>query len=320
MRRLLAARLVQSLIVVFLVTTISFFLIRLAPGDPFSYEGPSVSPAVRAELRRQYGFDRPLLEQYVRYLGTVARGNLGYSVVRRQPVSQALAEALPRTLLLMGVALVLSFAAGIAIGAAQAVWRGSRFDRAASGVLLFFYSLPDFWLALLILLAFAYWVPLFPAGGVKDVLMYDYLGFWGRLGDRLRHLVLPATTLVLLTAAAIARYQRSAMLEVLPLDFVRTARAKGVPERAVVARHALRNALLPIVTLIGLVLPGFVGGALFVEKIFSWPGMGYLTLGAISTRDYDLVTAGVIVGGAMVAIGNLLSDVLYAVVDPRLRG
>jgi peptide/nickel transport system permease protein len=318
-RRFVAARLVQSLIVVFLVTTISFVLIRLAPGDPFSYEAPNVSPAVRAQLRQQYGFDRPIHEQYARYLGAVARGDLGYSISRRQPVTLALAQTLPRTLLLMVLSIALSFTIGVTIGAAQAVWRGSRFDHASSGGLLFFYSLPDFWLALAMLLAFSYWLPVLPSGGMIDVVMHDYMTVWQRIGDRVRHLILPVTTLVLLTSAAVARYQRSAMLEVLPQEFVRTARAKGLPERQVIMRHALRNALLPVITLLGLVLPSFVGGALFIEKVFSWPGMGYLTLNAISTRDYDVVTAGVIVGGVMVALGNLVSDLLYAVADPRLR-
>ena len=319
MKRFLAARLLQSLIVLFLVTTISFVIIHAAPGDPFSYDSPNVPPVVKARLRHEYGYDRPLPEQYARYLGNVARGNLGYSVARREPVTSAIAAALPNTLLLMGVALTLSFAIGIALGAAQAARRDTWFDRSVSATLMFFYSLPDFWLALAILLGLTYWLPVFPSGGMIDVVMHDYLPFWGRVLDRLKHLVLPATTLVLLTAAAIARYQRAAMLEVLPLDFVRTARAKGVPERQVLGRHALRNALLPTVTLIGLVLPMVVGGTVFVEKIFTWPGMGLLTVNAIDTRDYDLVLAGVILGGIMVAIGNLVSDVLYAVVDPRVR-
>jgi peptide/nickel transport system permease protein len=318
-RRGLAARALQSLIVVFLVTTISFALVRLAPGDPFSYESPAVSAQMRAQLRHQFGYDRPLVVQYGRYLANVARGELGYSFSRRQPVATAIAHALPRTLLLMSVALVLSFALGIALGALQAVWRGTRFDRWTSAVLLFFYSVPDFWLALVILLAFAYWLPLLPAGGMIDVVMHDYMGPWQAFMDRVRHLLLPAVTLVLLTAAGIARYQRAAMLEVLPLDYVRTARAKGLGERRVISRHALRNALIPVVTLLGLALPSLVGGAVFVEKIFSWPGMGLLTVNAIGTRDYDLVTAGVIVGGVMVAAGNLLADLLHAAIDPRLR-
>jgi peptide/nickel transport system permease protein len=169
------------------------------------------------------------------------------------------------------------------------------------------------------LLLFAYWLPIFPAGGIVDATMYEYLGFWGRLWDRLRHLALPALTLTLLTTAAVARYQRSAMLEVAELDFVRTARAKGLPERQVIGRHALRNALLPVITLLGLMLPLIVGGAVFVETVFAWPGMGLLAADAIAARDYPLITATVAVGGVMVAAGSLIADVLYAVADPRVR-
>ena len=320
MRRFLAARLLQSLVVVLLVTTISFFLIRLAPGDPFSFEGGlSMSPALREQLREQYGYKQPLPIQFALFVGNVARGNLGYSHSLHRGVGTAIAEALPRTLLLMSVALVLSFLVGMGVGVIQAARRGTLLDRSLANVLLLFYSLPDFWLALIILLAFAYWLPIFPAGNMIDQAMHDYMSFGGRLYDRLYHLVLPALTLTLLAAAGIARYQRTALLEVLPQDFVRTARAKGVAERDVVLKHALRNALLPVITLLGLFLPALVGGAFFVEKVFAWPGMGYLAATAIGTRDYDLVTGTVIVGGVMVTLGSLVADLLYAVADPRLR-
>jgi peptide/nickel transport system permease protein len=319
-RRYLAARLLQSLIVVLLVTTISFFLIHLAPGDPFSFGGDStMSSAVRERLRAQYGYDRPAAEQFLLFLGNVARGRLGYSHSMHRDVGTVLAGAVPRTLLLMAVALLASFALGIAIGAFQAVRRGSWWDRSASGLLLLFYSIPDFWLALMALLAFAYWLPLFPAGGMVDPVMHDYLSLGGRVRDVAAHLVLPALTLALLSAAGVARYQRAALLDVLPQDYVRTARAKGLAERAVVLKHALRNALLPVITLLGLSLPALVGGTFFVEKVFSWPGMGYIAANAIAARDYDLVTGTVVVGGIMVALGSLLADLLYAAADPRLR-
>ena len=308
------------MIVVLLVTTISFFLIHLAPGDPFSFDGDfTMSSAVRQRLRAQYGYDRPMLEQFVLFLGNVARGRLGYSHSMHRYVGDVIADALPRTVLLMSVALVLSFAIGISLGALQAVKRGSWLDRALSGLLLLFYSIPDFWLALIALLAFAYWLPIFPAGGMIDQIMHDYMSLGGRIRDVAAHLVLPSITLALLAAAGIARYQRAALLDVLPQDFVRTARAKGLAEPAVVFKHALRNALLPVITLIGLLLPSLVGGAFFVEKVFSWPGMGYVAANAIASRDYDLVTGSVIVGGIMVTVGSLLADLLYAAADPRLR-
>jgi peptide/nickel transport system permease protein len=319
-RRYLAARLVQSLIVVFLVTAISFFLIRLAPGDPFSFVGDfTMNDTVRDRLRAQFGYDRPLVEQFLLFLGNVARGRLGYSHSMHRYVGDVIAEVLPRTLLLMGVALVASFLLGIAVGVLQAVRRGSWVDRSASSVLLFFYSIPDFWLALMALLAFAYWIPIFPTGGMIDQVMHDYLSLGGRVRDVLAHLVLPSLTLALLSAAGIARYQRAALLDVLPQDFVRTARAKGLAERTVVLKHALRNALLPVITLLGLSLPALVGGTFFIEKVFSWPGMGYLAANAIAARDYDLVSGTVIVGGIVVALGSLVADLLYAAADPRLR-
>jgi peptide/nickel transport system permease protein len=318
-RRYLAGRLLQALVVVLLVATASFFLAHLAPGGPFALEDPRVSEAIRAQWRAEFGLDRPVPEQFGRFLLGAVRGDLGYSLSRRAPVGELLAAAIPRTLLLMGVALAISIGAGVVLGVYQAVRRGRGAERLLSGVSLFFYSLPDFWLALVVLLAFSYWLPLFPAGGIVDATIHEYLGFWGRLWDRILHLVLPATTLALLTTAAVARYQRAAMLEVIELDFVRTARAKGLPERLVVGRHALRNALLPVITLIGLALPALVGGAVFVETVFSWPGMGRLAAEAIAGRDYPLITATVAVGGVTVTLGSLLADVLYAVADPRVR-
>jgi peptide/nickel transport system permease protein len=320
-RQFLVRRAAQALVVVFLVATLTFALIHLAPGDPFAatIESPLISEAVRAQWRAAYGLDRPLPEQYWRYLVSVAHGELGYSFSVHRPVSAALAAALPNTLLLMGLAIVASFALGTALGVLQAVRRGSLADRALGGAALFFYAMPDFWLALMAMLVFAYWVPLFPVGGIVDPVLHEYLGPLGRAADRVRHLVLPVATLALLNAAVVARYQRAAMLDVVHRDFVRTARAKGLPERAVVYRHALRNALLPTITLLGLSFPALLGGAVFVERVFSWPGMGLLTLNAVATRDYPLVTAGVMLGGTMVALGSLLADVLYAAVDPRLR-
>jgi peptide/nickel transport system permease protein len=319
-RRYLAARLLQSLIVVVLVTTISFFLIRLAPGDPFSFVGDiAMSPAVRDQLRAQFGYDRPVIEQFLRFVGNVARFRLGYSQSMHRYVGDVIIDVLPRTILLMSVALCLSFALGIAVGALQAMRRHSWMDRALSSALLVFYSVPDFWLALILLLAFAYWLPIFPAGGMVDQIMHDYMPFGGRVRDVAVHLVLPSLTLTLLGAAGIARFQRSALLEVLPQDFVRTARAKGLSEHTVVLKHALRNALLPVITLLGLSLPTLIGGAFFVEKVFAWPGMGYVAANAINARDYDLVTGTVIVGGIMVALGSLVADLLYVIADPRLR-
>jgi peptide/nickel transport system permease protein len=318
-RRHLVARFVQALVVAFFAATISFVALRSAPGDPFSYSGTDVPPSVRAHWRHQFGYDRPVLEQYARYVTSVAHGQFGYSFVRGETVGAALAGALPRTLLLTGVALGASLAIGVIVGVVQATHRGRWFDRVSSFVLLVFFSLPDFWGALVALMIFAYWLPIFPPGGSVDPVMHDYLSGWRALWDRVSHLILPASTLTVLTVAGIARYQRSAMLAALPSDYVRTARAKGVSETSIIWRHALRTALTPMITLLGLLFPVLLGGAVFVEKIFSWPGMGLLTTSAISQRDYDVVTASVIVGAVTVAAGSLVADLLQMALDPRVR-
>ena len=322
MLRYLAQRLVQAAVIVAIVAVITFALIHLAPGDPFTamMDSPNVSETVRQTLRAQYGLDRPLPEQFVKYVNALAHGELGWSLSNYRPVSEVLATAVPNTLLLMVVALVGSFALGILVALIQVGRRGSVTDNVLSGVSLLFISMPDFWLALLTLLAFAYWLPLFPVGGVIDTVNHEYMGLGGRFLDRLWHLALPALTLIALASAAVARYQRAALLDVLPADYIRTARLKGLTERQILRRHALRNALLPIITMIGLSFPALLTGTFFVEKIFAWPGMGYAVMNAIGTRDYPLVVGGVIIASIMVTLGSLLADLLYALADPRLRG
>ncbi|HUR91073.1 MAG TPA: ABC transporter permease [Gemmatimonadaceae bacterium] len=317
----LLRRAANTLVVVAAVATLVFGLIHAAPGDPFagSLDNPNVTEEVRARWRAAYGLDQPLPIQYGRYLGRLARGDLGWSFSRQQPVSAVIASSIPRTLLLVGLAITLAFAAGVGLALAQARRRGTLFDRVASGTSLVLLSIPDFWLGLLLLLLFSYWLPIFPVGGITDAVEYRHLDATGRLLDRLHHLALPLLTLVLAAAASVARYQRAALLEVLPRDYIRSARAKGVDERDVVARHALRNALMPSITLLGTSLPALVSGVVFVEKVFSWPGMGLVAVDAVASRDYPLVLAVVIVGTIVVAVGSLLADLLYLAADPKLR-
>jgi peptide/nickel transport system permease protein len=320
--RYLSRRLAQAAVIVAFVAAISFALIHLAPGDPFSaiMDNPDVTENIRQTLRAQYGFDRPLAEQFVRYIASLAHGDLGWSFSHDRTVLEVLGSALPNTLLLMGVALFGSFALGIVLALFQVARRGSATDHALSGVTLLLISMPDFWFAILALLAFTYWIPIFPAGGAVDPVMHEYMTLGARIGDRLRHLVLPASTLTLLAVGVVARYQRAALIDVLPADYIRTARLKGLTEREILRRHALRNALLPIISLIGLSFPALLTGAFFIEKIFAWPGMGLAVVNAIGTRDYPLVVGGVIIGSIMVTLGSLLADTLYAWADPRLRG
>jgi peptide/nickel transport system permease protein len=320
-RRFVAGRVAQAAIVVFLVTTVTFVLVHLAPGDPIAaaLDRPGVSEAIREQWRESFGLNRPIGEQYLRWMGNAVRGELGWSFSFRRPVRDVIAEALPRTVLLVGLAFVLSFALGIVVAVLQTERPGGQRDRWLGRILLLLYSVPDFWLALVVLLIFAYRVPIFPPSGIVDPVLHDYMSSSGRLLDRLRHLVLPVTTLTLLATAAISRHQRSALFEVMPSDWMRTAIAKGVSHRQAVRRHALRNALLPSITLAGLYLPALAAGALFVEKVYSWPGMGLLAANAIVTRDYPLITAAVLVISVAVALGALLADVAAAAADPRIR-
>jgi peptide/nickel transport system permease protein len=320
-RRYLTGRVLQAVSVVFLVTTLTFVLVHLAPGDPLGavLDRPGVTEAVRAQWRAQFGLDRPIGEQYARWLANVPRGELGYSFSHRRPVRDVLIDAFPRTLLLVSLSLALSFALGIAVGVLQAERIGGPRDRWLGRVLLFLYSVPDFWLALIALLLFAYRLPILPPGGIVDPVLHDYLPFGRRVLDRLVHLVLPVITLALLTSAVIARHQRSSLLAVLPSDWMRTALAKGLSWRDAVRRHALRNALLSTITLLGLSLPAMAGGAVFVERVFSWPGMGMVTVNAIAARDYPLITAGVLVISVSVVLGALAADLAVAAADPRVR-
>jgi peptide/nickel transport system permease protein len=320
-RRYVAGRLLQATIVVLLVTTVTFVLVHLAPGDPISmlYDGRGLTEEVRQQWRESLGLDRPLSEQYVRWVANTLRGDLGYSVSLRRPVADVIAERLPRTLLLVGLALALSFAIGIVVAVLQSERPGGARDRWLGRVLLLLYSVPDFWFALVVLILFAKWLPILPPGGIVEPVLHDYMTPGERALDRLRHLVLPVGTLTLLATAAISRHQRSALLEVMPSDWMRTAIAKGLSRRRAVRRHALRNALLPSITLAGMYLPALVSGALLIEKVFSWPGMGLLAIDAITSRDYLLITATVLVTSIAVAIGALLADLATALADPRIR-
>ncbi|MGH7568377.1 MAG: ABC transporter permease [Gemmatimonadales bacterium] len=316
----LVRRVVAAVAIVFAVVTLTFVLIHLAPGTPFlpAAERP-FDPAVAESLTVRFGLDRPLPVQYARYLSAVAAGNLGVSFSQRRPVAEALADAIPNTLILAATALAVDFALGLALGLFLAARARRLADAALGNLTLFLHSVPTFWLGLLLLLVFGQWLRWFPVGGVTDPVLYPALSWLGKLGDRLWHLALPALTLGLVGAAGTARFQRAAMLEVIGQDFVRTARAKGVGEARVLLVHALRNALLPVITLVGLAFPFLLTGAVLIETIFAWPGMGRLAAEAIFRRDYPVVTAAALVASTMVVTGSLVADVLYAVADPRIR-
>lgn len=316
----LARRFAASIAIVWAVVTLTFIIVHLAHGSPCAEpDGRPIAPEVCADLTRRFGLDRPIAIQYVKYLGALLHGDLGWSFAQQRPVADALAEALPHTFTLALSALILDFTLGLALGIYQAA-RERRFgDIALGNAALFVNSMPTFWLGLVLLLVFGERLHWLPVGGLHDLVRCPRVDSFFCLGDFLWHLALPALTLGLVGAAATARYQRAAMLEVIRQDFVRTARAKGLPERRVLLVHALRNALLPFITLFGLTFPFLLTGAVLVETVFAWPGMGRLAVTAILQRDYPVVTAAAIVASVMVVLGNLLADALYGVADPRIR-
>jgi peptide/nickel transport system permease protein len=319
MARIVLKRLAQGLFIVWLTTTITFFLVHAAPGEPFAemLTDPRMTNEMREANRARYGLDQPVFAQYLQYVRSVAGGDFGHSFTHQRPVMSVLADALPRTLLLMGTAIIIGFAAGILLGTLQGARVGGWFDRITGSVAVLFTALPDFWLALLAVMVFAgTWLPV---SGFSTPTLSPTASVVTRGSDVLRHLVLPAGTLAILISAMVSRYQRAALIDVLPSPWLRTARAKGLSRRPVVFRHALRNALLPIITLAGLSMPALLGGAVFIEVTFSWQGMGSLAVQAVADRDYPVVLAAVILSSTMVVVGAALADLAHAAVNPRQR-
>ncbi|MBX5160659.1 MULTISPECIES: ABC transporter permease [unclassified Rhizobium] len=294
-----------------------FLLLRLTPGDPIdAYIDPNLpmSPSDLADLRRNLGLDQPLPVQYLGWLQQALTGNLGYSIKRLdQPVLSLVLSRIGPTVLLMGTALAVAIVLGIACGVIGAVRRNSFADLSLSVVALAGISSPAFLSALIGLYIFSVRLHWMPSGGMLTP------GEEFSVGDLLHHLILPAALLSVAQTALIMRYMRASLLEVLNQDYVRTARAKGVLEFWVIAKHALRNALLPIVTLIGSTIGLAIGGAIFIESVFNWPGMGLLLVDAVQTRDYPVIMGATLVIGACVIVVNLLTDITYAVVDPRIK-
>jgi peptide/nickel transport system permease protein len=316
----LVRRVGAAIAIVFAVVTFTFVLIHAAPGSPVPWPPDQpIDTAVARELCRQWGCDQRIHVQYVRYVAQLARGNLGESFAHHRPVADALADAIPNTLLLAGAALLVDFLLGLVLGVYQALRVHRLPDVALGNITLFVYSFPTFWLALVLLLVFGEWLRWFPIGGMNDPVLCPTVGSLRCVLDRLWHLTLPALTLGLVGAAGTARFQRAAMLEVARQDYIRTARAKGASERRVVLRHALRNALLSFITLFGLAFPFLLTGAVLIETIFAWPGMGRLATEAILRRDYPVVTAVALLASTLVVFGSLLADVLVALADPRTR-
>jgi len=316
----LARRFAASLLLLYLVLTATFFLIHLAPGDPAALlAGQQGRREAGERLRQVYGLDRPLAVQYVDWLrAVVIDGDWGSSYVHGRPATRVIADSLPPTLLLGATALLVQYVIGLPLGVAAARRAGRPADGAIRVASLVFYSMPTFWLGLMAILLFSYRFPVLPGSHMRSVGAGS-LAEWERVLDVLRHLALPALTLGLTLAGATVRFVRNRMLEVLEEGYVRTARAKGLSERRVIWVHALRNALVPVIQLLGLSIPFVLNGSLIVEVVFSWPGLGRTTFQAILARDYPVILASTAFTAALVVAGNFLADLLHAAVDPRVR-
>lgn len=299
--------------ILFGVSILIFAIVRSTPGDPYAYLfGPRVDPKVKQKLKEEMGLNDPLPMQYLTWLKTTLKGDLGYSLRTQQPVAEMLGKRLGPTFILSFASLLIGITLAIPIGVLSATRQYSFFDYATTTFAFLGISLPTFFTAILAIYFFAVKYPLFPMNGMATPGVNE-------LWDRLHHMVLPTLVLSVGSIAGFTRYTRASMLEILRQDYIRSARAKGLAERVVIYKHALRNGMIPLVTLLGLSLPGLFGGAIITEGIFTWPGMGLLTIEAVNNRDYPVLMATNIFFALLTILGNLIADLLYAVVDPRIR-
>lgn len=321
MLRYLSRRLLQMIPLLLGITVISFVVIHLAPGEPTDLVTdlqPRVSAQAVARLRSLYGLDRPLHIQYLDWLRRLVRLDLGRSFLDNRLVSLKILERLPITITINVLSLLLIILVALPIGIISAVKQYSLFDKASTVFVFVGFAMPTFWLALLLMILFGITLGWLPISGLRS-LAAGTLPLWGRLLDLARHLILPVFVSAFGGLAGFSRYMRSNMLEVVGQDYIRTARAKGLTERVVIYKHALRNALLPIVTILGLSVPGLIGGSVIFESIFAIPGMGRLFYESVMARDYPVIMGGLVIGAVLTLLGNLIADIAYAYVDPRIR-
>jgi peptide/nickel transport system permease protein len=322
MARYALRRVLQAIPIIFILSVLLFAMVRAAPGGPLStaYRNPNVTKEQIEILKKQLGLDKPLPVQYLNWLRDMLRGDMGDSIKFRRPVSEMIAERIPNTLILVGVSFLVTLIIALPVGILSARKPYSFFDYTATTLTFIGQSVPVYWLGLALILVFYVAIvnpstgkPLFPAGGMRTI------GGDNNLLDLAWHLVLPVTALSASWAAWYSRFLRSSLMDVLHEDYIRTARAKGASDRVVYYKHALRNAVLPLVTLIGLDLPSLFAGALFIETIFSWPGMGRLFWDAARGRDYPVLLAVVMIDAIIIIFCNILADLFYGILDPRVK-
>lgn len=320
MTRYLVRRLLQAIPLLVVISLLTFAIVEIAPGDATQmYVNPErgADPEYLAQVRASLGLDQPVYVRYLSWLGKTLTGDLGFSFRTRRPVTLEIGDRLPNTLLLSGSALLLSFVIAVPIGVISALKRYTFIDYLFSTLALVGISVPIFWTALLLLQIFAIQLGWLPSSGMQSV-RESYTGARAVL-DVIEHMILPTIVLSLAQVAAWSRYQRSALLDVLDQDYIRTAHGKGLSTRRVMIVHALRNSLIPMITLVGISIPSVVTGAYITETIFSWPGIGRLGVSAVSGRDYPVIMAVTMLSALLIVIGNLLADLTYAWADPRIR-
>jgi peptide/nickel transport system permease protein len=311
----LVRRLIQAIPVLIGITLISFFIIQMAPGDPallYIDRSTNPSPEDIALVRRELGLDKPIHLRYVDWISRSVKGDFGRSFLDRRPVMKKIAEMMPYTLILSGLSLVVGFTLAIILGVVAAVRVGRIADYVISSISALFVSVPVFWVGLMLILLFSVKLKWFPTSGWSTYGVNTWL-------DTAHHLVLPVLLLASRDIAGLSRYVRSGLLEVLAQDYVRTARAKGLAERIVVYKHALRNALIPVITLLGLSLPALASGAILTETVFALPGMGRLAIESVNARDYPVIIAINLILSTLTVFGNLMADLAYGLIDPRIR-
>ena len=312
MRRIFS-KLLQSLLVMFIVSILCFGLIKLAPGDPvLTYVQPNMSETYIATLRESLGLNKPVYEQYLIWLGKILRGNFGYSLVNTRPVLSQILNRLPATLLLMGTSLLLSVLISIPLGMACGRRANGVLDRVVSALSYIGISIPNYWFGILLIYLFSVHL-----GWLPSIGMHSYGN--RTLSDLVRHLILPCTVMTYVNSAQFTRYIRSSTITQMSADYVTVQRAYGTPKNIILFRHVLKNAVLPLITVLGMSLQSLVSGAMICEQVFAWPGTGQLAVTAVTTFDYPLIMGITMLTALMIIIGNLLADILYTIVDPRIR-
>jgi peptide/nickel transport system permease protein len=306
-------RLIQAVVLLFIVSMVTFTLIHSAPGGPAMLSNPDLSRVQIQQMTEALGLDDPLPVQYGRWISNVLRGDFGVSYNSIAPVTDLLADRLPNTLLLAGTALLISIVIAIPLGAYSAVRRNSPIDRFVTSFTFLGISIPVFWLGIMLIVLFSVTLRWLPAGGMATI------GEPFSIQDRIEHLIMPVFVLAIANLAELTRYTRSGMVTALSDEYIRTARAKGLAPRSVIIGHALRNAVIPVVTIIGVLLPRAVSGAAITEAVFSWPGMGSLAVEAATTRDYPVVLGTTLTVAGVVVLSSLITDLAYGYLDPRIR-